>query len=68
MKNGIETCHGLRYKLRMMGVTLGGPIFAYGDCRDSMSVVNSTQHPESVLKNKSNSICHHTLCESDAMG
>jgi hypothetical protein len=25
MKNGIETCHGLRYKLRMMGVTLSGP-------------------------------------------
>jgi hypothetical protein len=25
MKNGIETCRRLRYKLRMMGVTLGGP-------------------------------------------
>jgi hypothetical protein len=26
MKNGIETCRGLRYKLRMMGVALSGPI------------------------------------------
>jgi hypothetical protein len=29
-KNGIETCSGLRYKLRMMGVTLGGPPYIYG--------------------------------------
>jgi hypothetical protein len=31
MKNGIETCHGIRYNLRMMGVTLSGPTFVYGD-------------------------------------
>jgi hypothetical protein len=31
MKNGIETCRGLRYKLRTMGVTLSGPTFVYGD-------------------------------------
>jgi hypothetical protein len=30
MKNGIETCRGLRYKLRMMGVTLSGPTFFNG--------------------------------------
>jgi hypothetical protein len=53
MKNGIETCHGLRYKLRMMGVTLSGPIFVYGD---NMAVVHNTQRPESALKKKSNSI------------
>jgi hypothetical protein len=56
MKNGIETCRGLRYKLRMMGVTLSGPTFVYGD---NMSVVHNTQRPESVLKKKSNSICYH---------
>jgi hypothetical protein len=54
MKNGIETCCGLRYKLRMMGVALSGPIFVYGD---NMAVVQNTQRPESVLKKKSNSIC-----------
>jgi hypothetical protein len=65
MKNGIETCRGLRYKLRMMFVALSGPIFVYGD---NMSVVHNTQRPESVLKKKSNSICYHAVCESSAMG
>jgi hypothetical protein len=53
MMNGIETCRGLRYKLRMMGVALSGPTFFYGD---NMVVVHNTQRHESVLKKKSNSI------------
>jgi hypothetical protein len=65
MKNCIETCRGLRYKLRMMGVALSGPTFVYGD---NMSVVHNTQRPESFLKKKSNSICYHTVRESAAMG
>jgi hypothetical protein len=65
MKNGIETCRGLRYKLIMMGVTLSGPTFVYGD---NMSVVHNTQRPESVLKKKSNSTCYHAVRESAAMG
>jgi hypothetical protein len=65
MKNGIETCCGLRYKLRMMGVTLSGPTFVSGD---NMSVVHNTQRPDSVLKKKSNSICYHAVHESSAMG
>jgi hypothetical protein len=65
MKNGIETCRGLRYKLRMMGVALSGPTFVYGD---NMSVVHNTQRPESVLKKKSKSICYHAVRESAAMG
>jgi hypothetical protein len=65
MKNGIETCRGLRYKLRMMGVTLSGPTFVYGD---NISVVHNTHRPESVLKKKSNSICYHAVRESAAMG
>jgi hypothetical protein len=40
MKNGIETCRGLRYKLRMMGVTLNGPTFIYGD---NMSAVHNVK-------------------------
>jgi hypothetical protein len=43
MKNGIETCRGLCYKLRMMGAALGGRTFVYGD---NMSVVQNKQHPE----------------------
>jgi hypothetical protein len=65
MKNGIKTCRGLRYKLRMMGVTLVGPTFVYGD---NMSVVHNTQRPESVLNKKSNSMCYHAVHESDAIG
>jgi hypothetical protein len=49
MKNDIEACRGLRYKLRMMGVTLSGPTFVYGE---NMYVVHNTQRPESVLKKK----------------
>jgi hypothetical protein len=65
MKNGIETCRGLRYKLRMMGSTLSGPIYMYWD---NMSVVHNTQRPDSLLKKKSNSIFYHTVCESAVMG
>jgi hypothetical protein len=61
----IETCSGLRYKLRMMGVTLSGPTFVYGD---NMSVVHNNQQPESVLKKKSNSIFYHAVRESAVMG
>jgi hypothetical protein len=65
MKNCIETCRGLRYKLRMMGVALSGPTFVNGD---NISVVHNTQRSESVLKKKSNSICYHAVRESAAMG
>jgi hypothetical protein len=65
MKNWIETCRVLRYKLRMMGVALSGPTYVYGDNR---SVVHNTQQPESVLKKKSNSIFYHAIRESTAMG
>jgi hypothetical protein len=53
MNNGIETCRGLSYKLRMIGVALSGPTFVHGD---NMYVVQNTQRPEYVLKNNSNSI------------
>jgi hypothetical protein len=53
MNNGIETCRGIRYKLIMVGVVLSGPTYVYGE---NMSVVHSTQRPESVLKKNSNSI------------
>ena len=65
MKIGMETCRGVRYKLRMMGVPLSGPTYIYGD---NMSVIHNTQRPESTLKKKSNSICYHAVRESVAMG
>jgi hypothetical protein len=48
----------------MMGVTLSGPTYVYGD---KMSVVFNTQRPE-YGKKKSNSICYHEVRESAAMG
>jgi hypothetical protein len=65
MKNGIETCRGLRYKLRMMVMASSGPTFVYGE---KMTVVHNTQRSESVLKKKSNSICYHAVRESAVMG
>jgi hypothetical protein len=65
MNNGIETTRGLRYKLRMMGVTIDGPTYVYGD---NMPVVHNTQRPGSVLKKKSNAICYHAVRESAPMG
>jgi hypothetical protein len=63
--NGIETCRGLRYKLRIMGVALSYPSSFNGD---NMSVVRNAHQPESVLKKKSNSICYHSVRDSSAMG
>jgi hypothetical protein len=40
LKNGMESVHGLRYKLRMMGVEIAGPTYAYGD---NMSIIHNTQ-------------------------
>jgi hypothetical protein len=65
MKNDIDTRRGLHYKLIMMGVTLSGPTFVYGD---NMYVVHRTQRPEYVLKKKSNSLCYHMVRESATMG
>jgi hypothetical protein len=64
LKNRLETVRGLRYKLRMMGIPIEGPVFEYGD---NMSVIHNTQRPESMLKKKSNSVCYHYCRESVAM-
>ena len=39
LKNGIETLHGLRYKLGMMGLPLERPSYILGD---NMSVIKNT--------------------------
>ncbi len=31
MKHGVETLRGVRYKVRMMGIPLTGPLYIYGD-------------------------------------
>jgi hypothetical protein len=41
VKNDIETCHGLRYKLKMMGVPLSGSAYVYGGATCMMSATRS---------------------------
>jgi hypothetical protein len=41
MKVGFKACHGLQYKLRMMGVLIDEPIYC---CGDNMSVIQNTQN------------------------
>ena len=65
MKHGIKMLRGLRYKIRMMGIPLSGPMYIYGD---NKSQVTNSSRPESTLKKKCNSICYHAIRESVAMG
>ena len=65
MKACAEANHGLRYKLRMMGVPIKEPTYVYGD---NMFVLYNTTSPESTLKKKSNSIAYHFVRECVAMG
>ena len=48
----------------MMGIPIFGPSFIH---RGNMSVIHNTSRPESVLRNKSNSVCYHAVCESVAI-
>ena len=48
-----------------MGVPIYDPSYIYGD---NMYVIHNTQHLESNLKKKNNSICYHALREAMAMG
>ena len=63
MKQCTEYIHGLSYKLRMMGIPVDGPTYIYGD---NQSVLSNTTIPDSILKNKSQSIAYHFFREGVA--
>jgi Reverse transcriptase (RNA-dependent DNA polymerase) len=65
LKNAIELIEGLRYKLRMFGVTIDGPADIF--C-DNEAVVKNCSTPESVLKKKHHSIAYHRNREAVAAG
>ena len=65
MKNCCEYIRGLRYKLRMMGITVEVPAYIEGD---NQSVLANTTTPESTLKKKSQSIAYHFVREGAARG
>ena len=63
MKQCTEYVRGLRYKLRMMGISCSSPTYVYGD---NQSVLANTTMPHSVLNQKSNSIAYHFVREGTA--
>ncbi len=63
MKQATEYIRGLRYKLRMMGITVDEPAFVFGD---NQSVLANTTAPSSTLKKKSNAIAYHFVREGCA--
>jgi hypothetical protein len=65
MRIAVEMLESLRYKLRMFGVPLEGPVNTF--CDNSSVVTNVTQ-PASTLKKKHNSIAYHRVREAIAAG
>ena len=63
MKQCCEYMRGLRYKLRIMGILVEGPICIYGD---NQSVLANTTIPDSTLKKMSQSIAYHFVHEGVA--
>ena len=63
MKLCTEYVRGLRYKLRMLGISCEEPTYVYGD---NKSVLCNTTIPESTLKKKSHSIAYHFVREGVA--
>ncbi len=63
MRIAVELLVSLRYKLRMKGVPLEGPVNTF--CDNSSVVTNSTI-PSSTLKKKHNSIAYHRVREAIA--
>jgi hypothetical protein len=55
----------LRYKIRLIGISLSGPTYIYGN---NKSQVTNSYRPESTLKKKCNSICYHAIHELVARG
>ena len=63
MTQRCEYVRGLRYKLRMMGISCDDPTFIYGD---KQSVLANFTIPDSMLKKKSQSIAYHFVREGAA--
>ena len=63
MKTAVEQVESLRYKLRMFGVPLEGPMNMF--C-DNEAVFKNASIPDSTLKKKHTSICYHHCREAVA--
>ena len=65
MDTGMSALCGIIHKFLIVGMSLTGPSYIYGD---NMSVIKNTQKPESTPKKKNNSIFYHAMRESIVMG
>ena len=63
IKHCCESIRGLRYKIRMMGISLEYCCYVFGDKK---SVLNNTTLPNSTLKKKYHSIAYHYVREDCA--
>lgn len=63
MKQVTEYIHGLRYKLRMMGIPVVGCSFILGN---NQSVLKNSSLPDSKLNKKLNAIVYHHVREGVA--
>ena len=63
MKQCCEYLRGLRYKLRMIGISVDLPSFLFGD---NQYVLYNTPLPDSMLKKKSLIIAYHFVREGTA--
>ena len=63
MKQCTEYVRGLKYKLRMMGISCEGPCYVFGD---NQLVLNNSSNPDSRLNKKSNSIAYNFVREGVA--
>ena len=65
MKNAVELCEALHYKMRMFGVPIDGATNVF--C-DNNVVYKNTSLPESTLKTKHHAIAFHQCREAVAAG
>ena len=62
-RHACEQIMDLRYTLRMMGIPIDGPAWAFGD---NASVITSSTIPQSTLNKRHNALSYHRVRESIA--
>jgi hypothetical protein len=62
-RHACEQIFDLSYTLRMMGIPVDGPAWAFGD---KASVITSSTIPLSTLNKRHNDLSYHHVCESIA--
>ena len=60
MKQCCEYVRGLRYKIRIIGISVNNPVFTNGD---NQSMLWNTEVPDSTLKNKSSVVAYQFVRE-----